>query len=132
VIALIRSAMCDLMPRGEAPGGLPGIADTEVTEFLRTMKRESDGIFWLGIVSGAVVYALTPVLTVYVPLPSFLLPASLREKHAQRIVASQTYLIRQAVFLVRLAAGLCWGRDPGVRARFMLAPYPPDPGTFRV
>lgn len=131
MILLIRSAMRDLMPRGAGEGGLPGIEDTGDTEFLRMMKRESDGIFWLGIALGGWVYALTPILTVYVPLPAFLLPRALREKHAQRIVASRLYLIRQAVFLVRLAAGLCWGRDPEVRARFALAPYPPDPGTYR-
>jgi hypothetical protein len=131
VSALIKSAMCDLMPRGTSQDALPGIADTGVDEFLRTMKRESDGVFWLGIALGAWVYALTPMLTVYVPLPAFLLPASLRDKHAQRIVGSKLYLVRQAVFLVRLAAGLCWGRDPQVRARFALAPYAPDPGTYR-
>jgi hypothetical protein len=128
VIALIRSAMCDFMPATER---LPGIADTGVTEFLHTMKRESGKVYWLGLVMGAWIYALTPLLTVYVPLPSFVLPAALRDRHASRILQSRFYLIRQAVFLVRLSAGLCWGRDPRVRQQLGLAAYAPDPGSYR-
>jgi hypothetical protein len=128
VIALIRSAMCDLMPRA---AGLPGVADTDVDAFLRALRREAHPLYWLGLVVGAIVYALTPVLTVYLPLPSFALPARLRARHAQRIVELRPYLLRQAISLVRLSAGMCWGQHPEVRARFALAAYPPDPGTFR-
>lgn len=128
MIALIRSAMCDLMPATEQ---LPGVADTGVTEFLHTLKHESGRMYWLGLSLGAWVYTLTPIMTVFVPLPSFLLPASLRDKHAQRIVATRLYLVRQAVFLVRLSAGLCWGRDPRVREKLAIAAYPMDPGSYR-
>lgn len=128
MIALIRSAMCDLMPATEH---LPGIADTGVTAFLHDVKRESGQMYWLGLVLGAWVYALTPFMTVFVPLPAFVLPSSLRDKHAQRIVATRFYLVRQAVFLVRLSAGLCWGRDPRVRERLGLSAYAADPGTYR-
>jgi hypothetical protein len=128
VIALVRSVMCDLMPRTSE---LPGIADTGVTEFLERLRREAHSGFWLGVVLGSVVYALTPLLTVFLPLPSFLLPARLRDLHARRIVSTNLYLVRQAVFLVRLSAGMCWGADPAVRARFALDAYPLDPGTFR-
>jgi hypothetical protein len=128
VIALIRSAMCDLMP---ATAELPGIADTGVTEFLHEVKRESGQLYWLGLVMGAWVYALTPFMTVFLPLPAFLLPASLRDKHAQRIMSTRIYLVRQAVFLVRLSAGLCWGRDARVREQLGLSAYPADPGTYR-
>jgi hypothetical protein len=130
MIALVRSAMCDLMPRTPGEDSLPGIADTDVTAFLRAMKRESHPVYWLGLVLGAWTYVTTPFMTVFVPLPSFWLPRKLRELHAQRITITPFYFIRQAVLLVRLSAGLCWGRDPRVRARFELAPYPPDPGTY--
>lgn len=129
VLALVRSAMCDLMPR---TAELPGLVDTDVTAFLRAMRRESSGLYWLGVVVGAVVYALTPLLTVGWPLPSMLLPARQRDLHAQRVVASDLYLMRQAVFLLRLSGGMCWGMHPSVRACFALPPYPPDPGTVRV
>ena len=128
MIALIAASMRDLMPRG---GALPGIADTDVTGFLRRLRREASRDFWFGLLLGAIVYELTPILTVRVPLPAFALPVELRDAHARRVVESKSYLIRQAVFLVRLSAGLCWGCDPAVRACFALPAYPPDPGTFR-
>jgi len=128
-VPLIRAAMCDLMPSGS---GLPGVADTGVTEFLREVERDSSFVFWSGLVLGAIVYAITPVLTLGIPLPAFVLPASLRDRHASRIVGSRLYLVRQAVFLVRLSAGLCWGRDPAVRRAFALEPYAADPGDYRV
>jgi hypothetical protein len=74
---------------------------------------------------------LTPLVTVGVPLPAFFLPHKVLELHAERLVMHPVYLLRQAVFLVRLSAGMCWGADTGVRACFALAPYSPDPGTFR-
>jgi hypothetical protein len=126
--ALVRSAMGDLMPRA---AGLPGIADTDVDGFLRTLRRDADLLYRIGLVLGALLYHLTPVLTVGVPLPVLLLPGRLREKHAARIVYTRIYALRQAIFLVRLNAGMCWGQDPGVRAHFDLPPYAPDPGTFR-
>ena len=67
--------------------------------------------------------------------PSFCLhspqpPRGLLDRHASRITTTRFYLLRQAVFLVKLAAGLCWGADPAVRARLAMAPYPADPGTW--
>jgi hypothetical protein len=125
---LIKFAMCTIMPRTEA---LPGIADTHLDAFLRRMRTEADPVYWLGLAVGAVVFAITPLLTVGLPVPAFLLPRKLLERHADRLLAHRIYVLRQAVFLVRLSAGLCWGADPAVRARFALAPYPADPGTFR-
>ena len=40
---------------------------------------------WLSTVLGAVVFEMSPVMTVYVPLPSFLLPRRLRDRHADRM-----------------------------------------------
>lgn len=128
MIALMRSVMCDLMPRSAE---LPGIMDTDVTGFLRAMRRDADPLYWFALTLGAWVFVLSPILTVYVPLPSFLLPARLRARHAERATVLRTYVLRQAVLLVRLTAGMCWGADPKVRARFALAPYPADPGSYR-
>jgi hypothetical protein len=128
VIAVIQSAMGDLMPRSDT---LPGVADTELRAFLYALRREANALYWLGLVIGAWVYVCSPLLTVRVPLPSFLLPRRLRALHAQRAPELAPYALRQAVLLVRLSAGMCWGRDPAVRARFALPPYPPDPGSFR-
>jgi hypothetical protein len=128
VIWLIEHAMAAMMPRSAE---LPGIRDTDVDGFLRRMRQEADVLYWTALVLGAVAYAVTPLLTVFVPLPSFLLPAKLRALHTERLLSHRLYLLRQAGSIVRLSAGMCWGADPAVRAKFALAPYPADPGTFR-
>ena len=125
---LVKRAICALMPRTD---GLPGAEDTELSEWIVRYRRETNFITWLGVVLGAIVFAITPLMTIGVPLPAFLLPEGLREKHAQRITKTNIYLIRQSVFVVKLAGGLCWGSHPMVRRIMNLTPYPEDPGTFR-
>jgi hypothetical protein len=125
---LIKFAMCTMMPRS---GDLPGIAETDLDGFLRRMRREADSLYWLGLVMGAVLYTITPILTVWLPLPAFFLPKKLLARHTERILSHPVYLLRQAVFLIRLSAGMCWGADAAVRAQFALAPYQAEPGTFR-
>jgi hypothetical protein len=129
LIWLIKFAMCTMMPRSEK---LPGIADTDLTAFLVKMRREADWLYWLGVVVGAVVFAISPLITVYVPLPAFFLPKKLLERHAEKVLAHPIYIVRQAVFLIRLSAGMCWGADEKVRAYFALPAYGKcDPGTFK-
>jgi hypothetical protein len=128
VIWLIKFAMCTMMPR---TAGLPGIADTDLDAFLRKMRQDSHPIYWVGLVLGAIVFAIAPLITIGVPLPAFLLPKRLLERHAERILAHPVYTVRQAALLVRLSAGMCWGADTAVRAHFGLPAYGPDPGTFR-
>jgi hypothetical protein len=127
LIWLIKHVMAAMMPRSAE---LPGILDTDLDGFLRRMREEADALYWAGLVISAVVYAISPVLTVFVPLPSFLLPARLRARHTERLLSHPLYLLRQAGAVVRFSAGMCWGADPAVRAKFALAPYPADPGTF--
>jgi hypothetical protein len=128
MIWLIKFAMCTMMPRTEA---LPGIADTDLDEFLRRLRKDANFLYWLGLVLGALVFMLSPLITIGVPLPAFALPRRALERHAERVLAHPIYLVRQAAFLVRVSGGLCWGADQNVRARFALPPYLPDPGTFR-
>ena len=78
-------------------------------------------------VLGAIVFHLTPILTVKVPLPAFWLPPKLADRHADAIATTDSYLLRQAVFLVKLVAGLAWASHPEVRKRFALAPLEADP-----
>ena len=125
---MIRSAMRDLYPRTEH---FPGIADFDDTAFIARFRRESSGLLWLGVVAGMVLYVLTPIFTVFVPLPSFWLPARLRDRHARKIVGARFYLPRQAVFLLKMVAGLCWGAHPSVRQKLGLPPYPADPDEYR-
>lgn len=125
---LLRWAICALMP---AHGGLPGAADTGVGPFVDQLWRETTCAVWGTLLAGALLVVFTPVFTVFVPLPSMLLPAALRDRHVERIVGTRFYLARQAVFLLKMYACMCWGQDPVVRRHFHLDPYPADPGTFR-
>lgn len=125
---LVRSAMCDLLPRH---AGLPGLADTDIDGFLARTAREATLAVRAGLVAGALVYVLSPLFTVLVPLPSMLLPAGLRDRHADRIASTRFYLARQAVFLVKMYACMCWGQDEAVRRQLHVLPYPTDPGTWR-
>lgn len=120
--------MCALYPRTDE---LPGVVDTDVDEFLQKYKRESSGIMWLGLVAGSAVFAASPLFTVFAPVPSFMLPKGMLDEHAMKITYSPVYLVRQSVFVVKLAAGMCWGQDPEVRAKMAMEPYPADPGTVR-
>ncbi len=124
----MRHAMRALYPRTEA---LPGLEDTDDAAFLARYRQETTRLMWLGLVLATFVFVSTPLLTVYLPLPSFLLPRALLDRHAYRVTYSRLYLLRQAVFLLKLTAGLCWGSHPSVRAKMAMAPYPADPDTWR-
>jgi hypothetical protein len=128
MIWLVYSAIVILYPRTES---LPGAADCDLEAFLVRFRREASPLVWLGVVMGAIVFHVSPVFTVLVPLPAFMLSEELADLHASRITSTRIYLVRQVVFLVKLAAGLAWGAHPEVRQRFALPPHAPDPGTWR-
>ena len=125
---VVRYALKMMMPSGEK---LPGIDSTEMVPFLRQLRREAPFLIRLGLVLGSWLLVFAPILTVYLPVPAFFLSRRLREKHVQRATAHRFYLFRQAVLLVKMMAGLCWGRHPDVRARLDMAPLDADPGTWR-
>lgn len=125
---LVRHAACALYPPTD---GLPGLRDMEVDAFLRRYREEAPAHMWLGLVAGSAVFAASPVLTLRLPVPSFVLPRSLLDTHARRIGNARNYFVRQPIFLVKLAAGLCWGAHPAVRERMGMPAYPEDPGSFR-
>jgi hypothetical protein len=110
--------------------GLPGVGDTEIDGFIRAYFREMNILSTSGLVLGTLLFVLAPVVTIGVPLPSFLLPAKWLDAYADRVVAHPVYLIRQGISVLKMVAGLCWGADPAVRRRLNLQPYPADPGTW--
>ncbi|MFO0726580.1 MAG: hypothetical protein U1E65_22530 [Myxococcota bacterium] len=125
---LIRSAISALFPRTE---GCPGVAELELVPFLARYRREAPPHMWLGLVLGAVVFTITPILTVGWPLPSFWLPRATLDLHANRVASHRWYLLRQLIMIVKMAGALCWGQDARVRALHGVAAYEPDPGTWR-
>jgi len=125
---LVRASIVALYPRTDA---LPGAEDCDLDAFLDRFRRETTPLMWIGVVAGSLLFQLSPLFTVFVPLPAFLLSRGLADRHARRISGSDVYLVRQSVFLVKLAAGMVWGAHPRVRDRFALPPMPDDPGTWR-
>jgi hypothetical protein len=125
---LVRSAIALLYPRTD---GWPGAEDCDLDAFLERFRTDTTFLVWLGVVLGAIVFHLSPVFTVFVPLPAFLLSPALADRHAHRIASTNVYLARQAIFMVKLPAGLLWGAHPSVRERFALPPLGDDPGTFK-
>ena len=120
--------MCALYPGSEY---FPGIADTNLDAFLTKFRRDAAPLFLLGMYAGLALFIMTPLLTVYIPLPSFLLPRSLLDRHADRVSSYPIYALRSLVTVLKLVAGLCWGADPAVRARLGLPALPPDPQEWR-
>jgi len=126
---LVRFALRALYPRA---AGLPGIADTQLDEFLPRFRRETTWLLWLGVVSGALLFQLSPLLTIYVPLPAVLLWRSALDRHAARAATHPLYHLRSAILVTRIAAGFCWGADAEVRRAVGLVPYAgPDPDDWR-
>lgn len=125
---LIRFSFRTLFPTG---GDLPGVAETDLGAYVDLFLREAGFMMRLGLVLSCLVFVCCPILTVYVPLPAFLLPRSWRERHARKAAAHPLYLIRQTTTMLKMIAGICWAQDPAVRTRLGLRALKPDPGTWR-
>ena len=125
---LIRHALTSLMPPVE---GMPGLIDTDLDTFLIHYRRETSWTIWLGLVAGTAVYVLAPLITIGIPLPSFWLRHAQRDRYTRQVIRHPVYLVRQAIFVLKMTAGLAWGSSPEVRQVMNLAPYPADPGTWR-
>ncbi|MFO0662886.1 MAG: hypothetical protein U0174_02990 [Polyangiaceae bacterium] len=128
MLFFVLHAMCALYPRTEK---LPGLEDTNIEAFIRKFRRETTAAFWFGIVVSAWLFEWTPLFTVFVPLPAFLLPKKLLDKHAHKIASTELYLVRQAMLVLKMPAGLCWGADAEVRKRLGLGAFEPDPTTWK-
>ena len=125
---LIVKTMQDLYP---ASGDFPGIVDMGLDAYLDQFKAEAPALMYTGLVAGETLYEFSTMMTVGKPGPAMLLSDELRDEHARKITATSNYPLRQAIFLVKMVAGMCWGKDERVRAKMNLAPYQADPGTWR-
>ena len=125
---LLHFAIAAILP-GSAR--FPGAAELDLAPFVAKFLRETSWLMWLAAVGSAVAFALAPILTIYVPLPAFLLPRGLLDRHAVAMCEHRVYTVRQAAFMLKMIGGLHWAARPEIRARLGLVPYPPDPGTWR-
>ena len=128
MLALIRFSMRTLFP---AHAGMPGVEQCDLRGFLDRFWREAAPMMKLGLVLSTILYNLSPLFTVYIPLPLVLLPRGLRDKHADRAATSGIYLLRSATLLLKMVAGIAWGENAQVRRKFNMDPLPPDPGPWR-
>ena len=110
---------------------LPGVAETDLDSFLRDVHHRAPFTMRLGLWLATFVYMVSPIVTVYLPVPAFVLRGRCLERHTTRLLESRSYLVRQIVYLLKMVGGLCWGEHAEVRKRFGRAPLPPDPQTWQ-
>ncbi len=125
---LVRFALTAFFPR---EGDLPGLAELGVEDKIAALRRESTPLFWVGLVGASLFFQLSPILSVYRPLPAALLSEELLDAHAYALATSRFYFIRQIMVLLKLVAGMFWGQSPEIRAHLALPAYAADPGTRR-
>ncbi len=125
---LVRASVAPLIP---SYGGRPGVKNTGLTEFVAKIQQEGNLPVWAGLVAGSVLFQLTPLFTVGLPVLACWLSTKKVDQHAQKLASHRIYIVRQAIFLLKTFAGICWGAHPDVRRSLSLPPYPADPGTWR-
>ena len=81
----------------------PGRQDCDLQGFLRQLKQEAPLIFRVGFYLSAWVLVLTPILTVFRPLPAFLLSKSKLDAHVMNLSQSRFYGLRQSLLMVRIS-----------------------------
>jgi len=113
-----------------ATDALAGIAPETVRVFVVRLMAESTWGFKVGMWVSALMWLITPIFTVFAPLPAVLLPAGLADRHASRMARHRLYLVRQCAGLLKLVAGMAWAIDPDVRERMTLPPLADDPGEW--
>jgi hypothetical protein len=123
---LVRFALVALYPRVD---DLPGLSELGVDEKIAALRRDSTLLFWMGVVGAALVFQITPILTVWRPWPAVFLTDEQLDEHAHRIATYPVYLVLQTIFLLKLMAGVFWGQSPEIRAFLHLPAYGDDPGT---
>jgi hypothetical protein len=125
---LVCSAVYAMYPSTEH---FPGAQELGFYAWFSQFRREATWTLWAGALLGGLLFQLSPVLTLGLPVPAALLSADRLDEHAFRLCTHRWYLVRQGAFLVKMIGGLYWGSQPVIRARIGLEPYPADPGTWR-
>lgn len=123
-----RFAIEAIFPSTEA---LPGVAETDLRPFLRDVKANAPPLMRIGLIAATLVFMVTPLITVYLPVPAFMLRGKLLERHVAKLMSHRVYVLRQVVFLLKMVGGLCWGEHPEARRRLGRPALPADPRTWQ-
>jgi hypothetical protein len=126
---LVRLSMIAFYPKTPE---LPGLAELGVSEKIATLRRESTVLFWTGIVGASVFFQVSPILTLRRPTFAAFLSEEDLDRHAHAIATYPVYLVRQAVMLLKMIAGIFWGESPEIRTFLHLPAYGEDPKTRRL
>jgi hypothetical protein len=126
---LVRLSMVAFFPK---TADLPGLAELGVSEKIAMLRRESTLLFWTGIVGAAVFFQISPILTLRRPWIAAFLSEDDLDRHAHALATYPVYLVRQAVMLLKMVAGIFWGESAEIRAFIHLPAYGEDPKTRRI
>ena len=111
---------------------VPGLAASKRGPLVvAELRREAPFEMRLVLNLAVWVWLLSPIFTVWIPLPAVFLPKRLKYLHTDRITSTSFYLVRQVSLVLKQVAGIAWGQDPEVRAAYHMAPYPKDPGSWK-
>jgi hypothetical protein len=125
---ITRRVLLEMLPAG---GVLPGLDTVDLDGFLRNFGRDAPFLMRLGLTLSVAVFVMATPITLGIPWPAIWLPKKLRATHAGRLANHRIYMLRQALTLLKMIAGMAWGQDPAIRTRVGLDPYDEDPGTWR-
>ena len=129
----MRTALIAWVPAALFPStdGMPGLDQIDTRPKLDRVLADAPFVFRVGLYGAAMLFLVSPILTVYLPLPAFLLPRKWLDKHAYRLSTHPIYVVRQSTLLIKSVGALMWGADGSVRERLGMVPLPEDPGTWR-
>ena len=127
-VALLHDAVDAAFP---TTSRLPGIDAATAKPYLRQLLRQAPWTLWFGAVGSALAFQILPIFTVFWPLPACVLPASVRDRHANALANHRLYLVRMTMVMIKTIGGLWWGAAPQVRDKLGIPRYAADPQTVR-
>ena len=110
---------------------LPGLDQVDCRAELEEILATAPHGFKLGLYGATALFLLSPLVTVFWPVPAPLLSRAALDRHADRLANHPIYLMRQAMLLLKTVGGMVWGAHANVRKALSLAPLAADPGTWK-
>ncbi len=111
--------------------GLPGLDAIDARPLIRQLTAEAPFTIRATLWVSVLLFQVTPLLTLGIPLPARWLSDARVDEHAQRLSVSNVYLLRQIMLMLKTIGGLCWGAAPEVRQKLSMPMYEADSGRWR-
>ena len=90
---------------------VPGIAaSTRGPVVVAELRRDAPFEMRMVLNLAVLIWLVSPLFTVFVPLPAVWLPARLRHAHTDRLTSTSFYLVRQISLVLKQVAGMAWGQ----------------------